>query len=103
MLAAASLVTDLGPDIMSYHSAQLHLAVSRLLAAQGCCDSITDIDCTTIDLDGNVAYQITVPTGEEFNLARVLDKALGRDASTTLRDAPLGLSDAKKLLKLAFG
>jgi hypothetical protein len=88
---------------MSYHSAQLHLAVSRLLAAQGCCDCIADIDCTTIDLDGNVAYQITVSSGEECTLARVLDQALGRDASTTRRDATLGLNDAKKLLQLAFG
>ena len=101
--SSASPVTDLGPFIMTFHSAQVHLAVSRLLSAQGCCDCVRDVDCTTIDLNGTVAYRITVSRGEGRALARVLDQALGRDASPSLSDAPLGLDDARKLLQSAFG
>jgi len=99
--AGGTACNDSACRIMSYHSAQLYLAVSRLIAAHGCSTSIANVDCETIEMNGKVAYEITARGRESSSLAWVLSKALG-DSSATLNDAPLSLADAKKLLESAY-
>lgn len=87
---------------MSYHSAQIHLALTRLLAAYGLATTMPAIACETIDTGNRVAYQITVRDTAQRALAHVLRDALGETRVTASGDAVLSVDDAGKVLELAY-
>ena len=87
---------------MSYHSAQIHLAVTRLIAAYGFAALIPSVDCNTIEVDGNIVYQITAKGDARCSLARVLCDALGERTDWEAGGTLLSLADAKKLLESAY-
>ncbi len=88
---------------MSYHSAQIHLAVTRLISAYGFETSPSDVVCTTVDLDGNVAYQISGRGKARFPVARVLRDTLGEERPEhEPGDALVTLDGARRLMETAY-
>lgn len=87
---------------MSYHSVQIHLALTRLLAAYGLATTMPAIACETIDTGNRVAYQITVRDSAQDALAHILRDALGEKREIDSGDALLSIDDAEKVLELAY-
>ena len=87
---------------MSYHSVQIHLALTRLFAAYGLATTMPAIACETIDTGNRVAYQITVRDDAQEALAHILREALGEKRDTACGDALLSIDDAGKVLELAY-
>lgn len=88
---------------MSYHSVQIHLALTRLLAAYGLAATMPAIACETVDTGNRVAYQITIRDAAQDAFAQVLHEALGEKRDTTSGRALLSIDDAGKILQRAFG
>ena len=87
---------------MSYHSAQIHLALTRLFAAYGLAAVVPAIACETIDTGNRVAYQVTVSESAQDAFAHVLREALGEKRDATAGHALLSIDDAGKILQLAY-
>jgi hypothetical protein len=87
---------------MCYHSVQIHLALTRLLAAYGLAATMPAIACETIDSGNRVAYQVTVRDSARDAVANVLHAALGEMRDTTAGQALLSIDDAGKILQLAY-
>jgi len=88
---------------MSYHSAQVHLAVTRLIAAYGLDASIADLDCRTIDVDGRVAYQIRAGGTCGDRVAHVLRDTLGpTEFGAGLNESFISVEHARKLIESAY-
>lgn len=87
---------------MSYHSVQIHLALTRLFAAYGLVTTMPAIACETVDTGKRIAYQITVRADAQDALAHVLYAALGETRDTRSGDALLTIDEAGKLLELAY-
>ena len=87
---------------MSYHSAQIHLALTRLFAAYGLATTVPAVACETIDTGSRVAYQVTVRDTAQDAFAHVLREALGEKRDTTSGNALLSIDEAGKILELAY-
>jgi hypothetical protein len=87
---------------MSYHSVQIHWALTRLFAAYGLATTMPAVACETIDTGSRVAYQVTVRDAAQDAFAHVLHAALGEMRDTTAGHALLSIDDAGKILQLAY-
>ena len=87
---------------MSFHSAQVHLALAKLICKNDIDISMEDVECRTIDLDGNVAYRITARGTAGVLLARMLTATVGQGRADPMRgDALLGMDAARRLMEIA--
>jgi hypothetical protein len=87
---------------MAYHSAQVHLALARLIAGEGSATLIPRVDCWTVDAQGDVAYRVTARGDARDPVARVLSDALGEQKQELPGVCVLSVADAGKLLELAY-
>ncbi|MBI1396992.1 MAG: hypothetical protein GC151_13530 [Betaproteobacteria bacterium] len=85
---------------MSYHSAQVHFAVKRLLASRGAETVIPHVDCSTIDIDGAVAYQLSASGDARSSLSEALREALGNSGNAAPEGMVLTVQDAGRLLRM---
>jgi hypothetical protein len=87
---------------MAYHSAQVHLALTRLISDDGLAALVPRVDCWTVDVQGDVAYRITARGDAREPVARVLSSALGDKQTQACGVSLLSVADASKLLELAY-
>jgi hypothetical protein len=87
---------------MAYHSAQVHLALARLIAYDGSAASMPRVDCWTVDVQGDVAYRVTARGDARDPVARVLYCALGDKDQHAPGVSLLSVADAGKLIELAY-
>lgn len=86
---------------MTYHSAQVHFAVARLIRGRGVAAAAEWLDCATVDVDGTVGYRVTAHEAAQPVLANVLREALGNGVDTCTGQAILSQADATRLLRQA--
>ena len=87
---------------MAYHSAQVHLALTRLITDDGLATLIPRVDCWTVDVQGEVAYRVTARGDARDPVARVLSCALGDRPQQLPGVSLLSVADASRLLELAY-
>jgi hypothetical protein len=87
---------------MAYHSAQVHLALTRLIADDGLTPLIPRVDCSTVDIQGDVAYRVTARGDARDRVARILSGALGDMQEHGPGVSLLSVADASRLIELAY-
>ncbi len=88
---------------MTYHSAQVHLAVTRLISAKGIDAEGADLECNAVDRDGIIAYRITARGHSRAPIARLVREALGEDDLEGESGAALiSVESARRLIETAY-
>lgn len=87
---------------MAYHSAQVHLALARLIAHNGSAALLPRVDCWTVEVEGDVSYCVTARGDARDPVARVLSCALGDKNRHAPGVSLLSVADAGKLIELAY-